>query len=133
MIPRINDDLVQDIEIEEMPTYTHKLNIDSNNIMGFADGLDAMKQAIYLILNIERYEHIIYSWNYGIEVADLFGKPTDYVLPELIRRITEALTQDERIISVDAFSFDVAKGKVQTSFIVRTIFGEIEAEKVVSI
>lgn len=133
MIPRINDDLIQDIEIEEMPTYTHRLNIDSNNIMGFTDGLDAMKQAIYLILNIERYEHIIYSWNYGFEVADLFGKPTDYVLPELIRRITEALTQDERIISVDAFSFDVAKGKVQTNFAVNTIFGEIEAEKVVSI
>ena len=86
-----------------------------------------------MILNIERYEHLIYSWDYGIELIDLFGQPIPFVLPELKRRITEALTQDSRIQSVDAFSFETNKGKVHASFTVNTIFGDIEAEKVVTI
>lgn len=133
MIPSVNDNLQRDFEIEEQPTYTYKLNLDKSIIAGFVDGVEAMKQAIYLILNIERYEYLIYSWNYGIELNDLFGQPTSFVLPELKRRITEALTQDERIQSVDAFSFEVNRGKVHATFTVHTIFGDVEAERVVNI
>ena len=133
MIPAVNDDLQKDFEIEEQPTYTYKLNIDSNSIIGFTDELEAMKQAIYLILNIERYEYLIYSWNYGIELNDLYGQPIPFVLPELKRRITEALVQDSRILGVDNFSFETNKGKVHATFTVHTIFGDVEAEKVVTI
>lgn len=133
MIPSVNDNLQRDFEIEEQPTYTYKLNIDGNSIIGFTDGLEAMKQAIYLILNIERYNYLIYSWNYGIELTDLFGQPTSFVLPELKRRITEALLQDTRITGVDNFSFEVNRGKVHATFTVHTIFGNLEAERVVSI
>lgn len=133
MIPTTNDDLINDFEYEELPTKTFKLNIPSNTIIGFTDGLEAMKQAIYLILNIERYEHIIYSWNYGIELEDLFGQPISFVLPELKRRITEALLQDTRILGVDNFSFETNKGKVHATFTVHTIFGDVEAEKVVNL
>ena len=92
-----------------------------------------MIQAIYLILNIERYEHLIYSWNYGIELADLFGQPISFCIPEIKRRITEALMQDSRITGVDEFNFEHKRGKVFTTFTVHTIFGDIEAEKVVEI
>ena len=133
MIPVVNDDLQNDFEYEELPTRTFKLDITSETITGFTDGLEAMKQAIYLILNIQRYEYLIYSWDYGIELQDLFGQPISFVLPELKRRITEALMQDTRIKSVDDFSFEVSKGKVHTTFTVSTIFGDVQAEKVVSI
>jgi|SRR5690606_245053 len=133
MLPAVNDDLQKDFEIEEETSYTYKLNLDESTIAGFVDGLEAMKQAIYLILNIERYEYLIYSWNYGIELADLFGQPTSFVLPELKRRITEALVQDSRILGVDNFSFETNKGKVHATFTVHTIFGDVEAEKVVTI
>ncbi len=133
MIPSINDGLQQDFEIEQQPSKTFKLNTDKNTIINYTDELDAVKQAIYLILSIERYEHLIYSWNYGIELKDLFGQPIPFVLPELKRRITEALTQDERIQSVDAFSFEVNKGKVHVTFTVHTVFGDVDAEKVVNI
>jgi hypothetical protein len=133
MIPTINNNLQSDFEIEEQPTYTHKLNLDGPSIVGFTDGLKAMKQAIYLILNIERYEYLIYSWNYGIELADLFGQPIPFILPELKRRITEALMQDDRIQGVDAFLFEVKKGKVNVTFTVHTIFGDVNAEKVVDV
>lgn len=134
MIPRMHGFLNEDFEIEQQPSRTYKMYLEQEVINGFTDELDAMKQTIYMILNTERYQYIIYSWNYGIELADLFGEPVTYVCPELERRITEALTQDERILSVDAFSFDLSvKGKVHVTFIVHTIFGEVEAEKVVNI
>ena len=133
MIPNTNDDLQNDFEFEELATNTFKLNIEENKVYGFSDGLEAMKQAIYLILNIERYEYLIFSWNYGIELADLFGQPIPFFLPELERRITEALLQDSRITSVEDFEFEVKKSKVFCTFKVYTIFGEIESEKVVNV
>ena len=133
MIPRINDDLQKDFEIEEQPSKTFKLNTDRKTIINYTDELDAVEQAIYLILSIERYEYLIYSWNYGIELADLFGQPIPFVLPELKRRITEALLQDERIQAVDAFSFEVNKGKVHARFTAHTVFGDVEAERMVNV
>lgn len=133
MIPAVNDDLQSDFEFEDETSNTYKMNLNESTIAGYVDEREAMVQAIYLILNIERYEYLIYSWDYGIELTDLFGQPIPFVLPELKRRITEALMQDTRITGVDDFSFDTNKGKVHVSFTVNTIFGEIEAEKVVTI
>lgn len=134
MIPGLNGFLTEDFEIEVQPSKAHKMHLDKQFINGFVDELEEMKQTIYMILNTERYQYIIYSWNYGIELMDLFGEPVTFVCPELERRITEALTQDERILSVDAFSFDTSiKRKVQVTFTAHTIFGDVDAEKVVNI
>ncbi|MDP4152588.1 MAG: DUF2634 domain-containing protein [Bacillota bacterium] len=131
MIPAVNDDLTKDFEIKELPARTFRVTTE-NTINGMTDGLEAVKQAVYLILNTERYEYLIYSWNYGIELKDLYGKPIPYLLPELKRRITEALVQDSRITDVGAFDFETGKGKILVTFTVSTIYGEIEAEKAVS-
>lgn len=133
MIPVVNDDLRNDFEYKEPLSRTFKLDIDKHSIAGFVDGLEAVKQAIYLILNVERYRHIIYSWNYGVELEDLFGMPTSYVLPEVKRRITEALIQDTRIQSVDDFVFEISRNAVFVTFKAQTIFGEIQEERTVSI
>ena len=133
MIPSGKGFLSQNFEIEEIPTYTYKMRSDSNRIQGHTDRLDAMKQAIFKILSTERYQYQMYSWNYGVEFLDLYGEPVSYVCPELERRITEALTWDKRIKSVDNFEFDTSeKGEVRVSFVVRTLFGNIDIEKVVN-
>lgn len=133
MIPSTTGFLEQDFELEKQPTYTYKMNLDTGSIRGYTDGLDAMKQAIFKILQTERYQYIMYSWNYGIETLDLYGEPVSYVCPELERRITEALTWDERIESVYNFEFDVTrKGVVHVSFVAHTIFGDVQAEREVN-
>lgn len=133
MIPSTNDILSYDLEMETEPSVNYKMNIKQDIINGTVDELEAMKQVIYKILNTERYQYIIYSWNYGIELMDLFGMPVIYVIPELERRITEALIQDERIESVDDFEFDSSeKRTVKASFTVHTIFGDVQTEKVVN-
>lgn len=134
MIPSTVGFLDQDFEIEEQPSLTYKMDLNGDSVRGFVDEVEAMKQAIFRILNTERYQYIIYPWYYGIETLDLYGEPITYVCPELERRITEALLIDTRIIDVTDFEFDLAvKGVVQATFTVNTIYGAIKADKGVNI
>lgn len=133
MKPSTTAFLEQDFEITEQPTHTYKMNLESNLIRGYTDGQEAMKQAIYKILNTERYQYVMYSWNYGIELLDLYGEPVSYVCTELERRITEALTWDDRIQTVDNFEFNISKkGEILVTFTAHTVFGDVVAEKVVN-
>ena len=133
MIPTNNKLLSVDLKVQSQPSKNYKLHIEQNTISGTCDGIEAMKQVIYKILNTERYQHIIYSWNYGIELLDLYGEPVSYVMSELQRRIKEALMQDDRINNVDEFEFEtIQKRTVKVTFTVHTIFGDIQEEKVVN-
>ena len=139
MIPSDNVDYdIEDVSIinfnvRQEPSKTFKLNIEKSKIDGICDDVEALKQTIFLILNTERYQHLIYSWNYGVELNDLIGEPISFVIPELERRIKEALIQDDRVENVDNFEFQNVKGKVQCRFSVHTKYGNIKAEKVVSV
>lgn len=131
MIPSSTGFLDQNFDIEEQPTHTYKMNFDNDRVQGYTDEQEAIRQAIYKILQTERYQYIIYSSDYGIETLDLYGEPASYVCPELERRITEALTWDERIQSVTDFEFNISKkGEVHVNFTVHTVFGDVVAEKV---
>lgn len=124
-------DDIKDFVLAEEIDKTYKLDSDKNRIKSnIIDKIEAVKQASFLMLNIERYECIIYSWNYGVETKDLFGKPISWVYPELCERIKEALLQDSRITSVDSFSYEVKKkGKLTVYFNVNTIYGTFNADK----
>ncbi len=130
MIPNNPIALGTEVVINSTKSKNYKLDSEKLSIKGYVDGLEAMGQIVNKILNTERYRYIIYSWNFGIELEDLFGKPVNYVIPELKRRITEALVQDNRILSVEDFNFDTSKRScVIAAFKVVTIYGTIENTK----
>ena len=130
MIPAIHDLLTTRLQMNTQPSKNHKMHIDRNTINGTCDGRESMLQVIYKILNTERYLYAIYSWNYGIELQDLFGEPVSYVCAELERRIREALMQDDRVESVTDFEFDTSKRhEVVCAFVAHTIFGALKVEK----
>lgn len=131
MLPDSGSMLKQDFEIVERPSKTYRFQTEM--ITGYADGLEAVKQAAFCILNTERYDWLIYSWNYGIELKGLFGKPIGLVKSKLKKRIKEALMQDDRIRGVDAFSFETSGRKLAVSFTIHTKFGDFEAEKEVKV
>ena len=133
MIPQVQDDIKQDFTIETLPSRTFRMNRNNLTIIGTIDEIQAVEQAVFLILNVERYEWLIYSWNYGFEKKRLIGKPVDYCIPEIERGIKEALLQDDRITAVDNFQFEVNKKKVLTTFRVVSIFGPIFTEMEVEI
>lgn len=134
MIPSRNTILTTELNVTTQPSKQHRMDLDRTRIFGMCDGLEAVKQSIFKILNTERYAYIIYSWNYGIELNDLYGQPVMYVCPEIERRIQEALLQDDRITAVDEFEFDTSKkGVVSVTFTVHTFFGDLNEEMAVNI
>lgn len=134
MIPSANNVPFTALEIGDEPSESYKLDMELNVISGSVDELDAVRQAVYKILNTERYLYPVYSWDYGVELDGLLGEPADYVCAELERRVTEALTQDDRIEAVDGFEFDLSeKRTVKASFCVHSIYGSFEESKEVNI
>ena len=133
MIPQVQDDIRQDFTFEALPSKTFKLNHNNLTVTGTIDQIQAVEQAVFLILNVERYQWLIFSWNYGVELHNLIGKDPEYCLPEIERRVREALLQDDRITTVQDFQFEINKKQVLTTFTVVSIFGEINVEKVVEI
>ena len=134
VLPTTGDDLdLIAFQFNVQPGLTHKLDIDRDRVRGMTDGRDAVLQAVYLILNVERYAYPIYSRNYGSELSDLIGKPKDYAMSEIKRRITEALMQDDRITSLSDWDFETGLNSVRAIFVVHTIYGEVEATKEVDV
>lgn len=133
MIPSVDNALFMTLEVETRPSKNYKMDAEHNIINGNVDELDAVKQAVFKILNTQRYQYPVYSWDYGIETEDLFGEPADYVCAELERRVREALTADDRIDSVDGFKFDISEKRVvKASFSVHSIYGSFDDSKAVS-
>lgn len=133
MIPQNGDDLRQDFVFTTLPSRTLKLDHDWKTITGTIDQIQAVEQAVFLILTTERYQWLIFSWDYGVELQNLIGKDPEYCIPEIERRIREALLQDDRITAVENFEFELNKRKVLTTFTVISIFGNINVEKAVEI
>ena len=132
MIPAVTGFLKEDFEIEEQPDKTYKMQ--ETILRGKIEGKEPVRQAVYKILNTERYQYPVYSWDYGIELVDLYGEPFSYVCPELERRITEALTWDTRIQSADNFTFEQkAGGRILVTFTVHTVYGDIDTEQEVDV
>ena len=131
MLPESGDLLNMELEIAVLPSKTYR--IDGGRICKMTDGQEAVRQAVYCILNTERYDWLIYSWNYGVELKNLFEKPVGYIKSMFKRRIKEALMQDDRITDVTDFTFQVSGRKVSAEFLVHTALGDIAANKEVQI
>lgn len=123
-----NIEKLSDFEPVEQTSNTYRLFYQKNKLKGFTDEIDALKQAIYFILNIERYDYLIYNWNYGFEIKDLIGQEPKNILPEIQKRISDALIQDSRINEILNFSFSMLKNKVIVYFTVKSIFGDLQQE-----
>lgn len=130
MIPanKFPEDFTMDEEVETSRTY----QLLKDKTQGYTNDLEALKQAIYKILGTEQYEYSIYSFDYGISLENLIGKDVAYVSIELQRRIEECLMEDERILSVDQFTFDTSGDELTCSFTVKSIYGEINIVKEVA-
>lgn len=131
MIPTTSYKMTE-LQIVEYPDKDYRLNMDKEKVSGTCDGIEAVKQSVFKILNTERYDNIIYSWNYGVETKDLYGMPMSYVQPEIKRRFTEALLQDERIKEISGFEFSVKGPDLYIRFTVTCDYGKFEAERTVT-
>lgn len=113
----------------DRPTNTFMIDWPSRQISGMGSGLAAMRQAVDIILNTERFRWQIYSPNFGVELEELIGEEYDYVTSEIARRVEDAFSTDSRVLSVGNFVFtDQGQGVLKCVFDVSTIFGPVQAE-----
>lgn len=128
------EDLLLAEEIEEQLLPTRTYGIKNGRIQDHIDGLDAVAQAVDKILSTERFEHEIYSEDYGAEMDRLIGQDFDFVESDIERTITDALSVDDRIESIENFIFEKAgTDSAFVKFTVVAIEGSIVIEREVAL
>lgn len=122
-----------DIEIVGEPSKTWIIDRNTNQVKGIDDGILAMRQAVDILLNTERYTWQIYTDNFGVETDDLPGNDRAFIEAELPRRIEDAMSVDERIESVENFVFTQTQlGTLVCTFDVNTVYGTVGGEVAVN-
>ena len=126
VLPSGGLDLSAGVQFERQPSLTWYLDQAAGRIRGTADGLEAVRQAVEVILNVERFRWQIYLPYSGMQWNGLIGRDAGYVAAELRRRVSEALLMDDRVRGVSEFSYSV-KGEVLTATLtVSTVYGDIQ-------
>ena len=117
-----NIDLTE-VEVTEQSSETFIAGEDQ--IAGLAGGLEAMRQTVQNILQTPRYEFQIYSTNYGVDFDDLIGADPDYIRATLPVRVRDALSVDDRILSVGDFTFEFNGDHALVTCNVVTVYGSV--------
>jgi len=115
------------VKIEYSNT-TYGIDFANKVVKSNIDNIEALKQSIYIMLNVERYDFLIYNHNYGIELKNLFGKDMQLVCSVLERRIRDCLSVDNRISDLSDFEFTIYRNTLKVTFTVSSIFGKHEQE-----
>lgn len=113
--------------IEQQPSLTWYLDRDTGRIQGTADGLDAVKQAVDIILHVERFRWQIFRSSSGMDWKGLIGQDPGYVAAELQRRLWDALRMDDRILAMENFQYKISGDTLTASFLVRSVLGDIQS------
>jgi hypothetical protein len=98
------------------------------------EGVNALKTRIEKLFKTEKFKFKIYdtgqSDEYGMTLLELVnsGFPQPYIQSEIQREITEALTNDPEIISIDGFNFSRDRRMLAADINIITIYGPISQE-----
>ena len=115
-----------EVTFQQQPGRTWYIDKAYNRIRGECNDWLAVRQAVEIILNVERFRWQIYRPYSGMQWEGLIGQDPGYVASELQRRITEALTMDDRVRGISNFSYTVEGDKLSASLTVNTVFGEMD-------
>lgn len=115
------------VSVGAYPTRTWRADRGTGRLSGFTDGLDAMRQAVDIALNVRRFRWQIYTPNVGHEF-EAVGFDFETARIGLQAQIQEALAADERITGLEDFHCQRSGDGMYASFTVKTIFGDLAAE-----
>lgn len=133
ILPTGGPDLTGGVVYQQQPGLTWKIDQNNGRISGTTDDLEAVRQAVEIILHIERFQWQIYSPYTGVQFDGLIGEDPGYVAAELKRRITEALQIDDRIRSISDFAYTVSGDTLTAEMTVNTVYGSLRADTEVTL
>lgn len=114
------------LQVESQPGKTWYIDKTTNRIRGECDNWLAVRQAVEVILNVERFRWQIYLPSSGMQWEGLIGQDAGYVAAELQRRVREALMMDDRVRGISNYTYSVEGDALRASFTVNTVFGEYD-------
>lgn len=116
-----------DIVITAQPSKTWIIDRDAMQVSRMDSGLESVRQAVEIALNVERYKWTIYDANFGSELDGLAGEDEAYIIAELPRMVEDALSPDSRVIAVDNYVFTrLDSTSMRVTFTVHTVYGDIQ-------
>lgn len=121
-------DISTGVTFEQQPSRTWYIDTETNRIQGEVTGYESVKQAVNIILNVERFRWQIYSPNSGMQWDGLIGQDPGYVASEMQRRMLDALRMDDRVRGISNFSYTLSNdGDTMTASVtVNTVYGEVQ-------
>lgn len=131
-LPQSNIDVSGGVEFVSQPSLSWYINKETGRIQNTVSGLAAVRQAVEIILNVERFRWQIFLPSSGVQLNDLLGLNFGYVALELQRRIKEALAQDDRIWGIVDYQYTPKGDSLLASFTVNSVFGDFATETEVS-
>ena len=118
-----------DIVIASQPSKTWIIDRSTMQVAYMDDGLEAVRQAVEIALDVERFRWTIYSANFGSELDELVGQDEALITAEIPRLVEGALSQDDRIVQVDGYTFTrTGPDSMHVSFTVHTVYGDLIEE-----
>ena len=114
-----------DIVITSQPTKTWIINREHLQVSGMDSGLEAVRQAVEIMLFTERYRWQIFNTDFGAELDSLVGEDEPFITSELPRIVEDALSIDSRVVSIDDWVFSRNGESLKASFTVHTVFGDL--------
>ena len=125
-LPQSDIDLSQGVVFQERPSLTWIADPVTRRLRGRGDNYEAVRQAVEVIVSVERFRWQIYSPNFGIELDGLLGNDPGFVASELRRRLTDAFLPDNRILGISDFSYTFQDPVLTASVTVNTVFGPVK-------
>ena len=118
-----------DIVIASQPSKTWIIDRSTMQVAYMDDGLEAVRQAVEIALDVERFRWTIYSANFGSELDELVGQDEALITAEIPRLVEGALSQDDRVVQVEDYVFPrTGPDSMHVSFTVRTVYGDLIEE-----
>lgn len=125
VLPTSSIDITGGVNFQNQPSLSWYINKETNRIEGTVDGQAAVRQAVEIILNVERFRWQIYRPYSGMEWDGLIGQDPGYVGAELQRRVIDALTVDDRVTGISDYDYTVDGSSLSAVFTVNTVYGSI--------
>lgn len=125
-LPTGGSDLSAGVQFEQQPDLTWGIDQKTGRIRGTVTGWEAVRQAVEVILNVERFRWQIYRPYSGMQWDGLIGQDPGYVASELQRRIRDALLMDDRVRGISDFTYTVEGESLTASLTVNTVYGDTQ-------
>ncbi len=126
-------DSLEEVREEEQTSATWILNEETKTIGAISDDKkECVIQSLKCALMTEQQEHEIYPIDYGSRLNEMIGDTKPQVYAEIECAVAECLEFDDRVNSVDSFSFSDHGDNVVVNFCVDIDGEEVEmSEEVV--